>query len=278
DHNFTVDATDKAGNTSVKSDVFNLTTDYTPPDYSKLAITGVLDSVGEVTGNVVNNGSTDDTRPVISGTGTAGDTIFVYDKDSTGNHQVGSAIVDASGHWSLTPTAPLISGVNELTAVERDPAGNTTAPSAKYSVTVVTVGPAVPTIESVFDDVGPYTGFLQKGDVTDDSQPTFKGTSDAGTTVKLYDGSTLIGSAVTDANGSWSIITSALADGLHNVTATATDPIGQVSAPTGIWNFSVDTTAPANVTGLAVTDNVGAVTGPLHAGDTTDDNRPVFSG
>ncbi|MCE4073648.1 MULTISPECIES: Ig-like domain-containing protein, partial [Pseudomonas] len=46
DHNFTVDATDKAGNTSVKSDVFSLTTDYTPPDYSKLAITGVLDSVG----------------------------------------------------------------------------------------------------------------------------------------------------------------------------------------------------------------------------------------
>ncbi|NNN28755.1 Ig-like domain-containing protein, partial [Pseudomonas nitroreducens] len=27
-----------------------------------------------------------------------------------------------------------------------------------------------------------------------------------------------------------------------------------------------------------MTDNVGAVTGPLHAGDTTDDNRPVFSG
>ncbi|NNN26679.1 Ig-like domain-containing protein, partial [Pseudomonas nitroreducens] len=278
DHNFTVDATDKAGNTSFKSDVFNLTTDYTPPDYSKLAITGVLDSVGEVTGNVANNGRTDDTRPVISGTGTAGDTIFVYDKDTTGNHQVGSAIVDASGHWSLTPTAPLISGVNELTAVERDPAGNTTAPSAAYRFIVVTVGPASPTIESVFDDVGPYTGFLQKGDVTDDSQPTFKGSSGLGTTVKLYDGSTLIGSAVTDANGSWSITTSALVDGLHNVTATATSPIGQVSDPSGGWSFSVDTTAPANVTGLAVTDNVGAVTGPLHAGDTTDDNRPVFSG
>ncbi|MCJ1883099.1 Ig-like domain-containing protein, partial [Pseudomonas nitroreducens] len=82
EHKFTTDATDKAGNTSPKSDVFTITTDYTPPDASKLAITGVLDSVGEITGNVLSGGVTDDSRPVISGTGTSGDTIFVYAKDS----------------------------------------------------------------------------------------------------------------------------------------------------------------------------------------------------
>ena len=278
EHKFTTDATDKAGNTSPKSDVFTITTDYTPPDASKLAITGVLDSVGEITGNVLSGGVTDDSRPVISGTGTSGDTIFVYAKDSTGNHQIGSAIVGSDGKWTMQPATALVSGLNDLTAVERDPAGNSTQPSAKYSVDVQTGQPLAPAIESVFDDVGPYTGFLQKGAVTDDTQPTFKGTSEAGVVVKLYDGSTLIGSAKADASGKWEITTNILPDGLHNVTATATNAVGQVSDPTGIWNFSTDTSKPANVTGLVVLDDVGAQTGPLHNGDTTDDNRPTFSG
>ncbi|SNT51718.1 Ig-like domain-containing protein, partial [Pseudomonas nitroreducens] len=277
-HDFTVTATDAAGNVSVKSDDYAVDTDYTAPDFTKLSITGVEDHVGPITGNIVNGGETDDARPEISGKGTAGDTVIVFSKDSTGNHEIGRATVGSDGTWKLTPSLPLVSGVNDLTAVEMDVAGNKTAPCDKYSVTLVTVGPTVPTVESVFDDVGPYTGFLQKGDVTDDNQPTFKGAADAGSIVKLYDGNTLIGSAAADSNGKWEITTSVLADGTHNVIATATNSVGLVSSPTGIWNFSVDTTAPANVTGLAVTDNVGAVTGPLHAGDTTDDNRPVFSG
>ncbi|WP_243434916.1 Ig-like domain-containing protein, partial [Pseudomonas sp. 30_B] len=186
----------------------------------------------------------------ISGTGTAGDTITVYAKDSTGNHKIGTATVGADGTWSMQPSNALVSGLNDLTAVESDPAGNATEPSAKYSIDLMTGKPQAPTIESVFDDVGPYTGFLQKGDVTDDTQPTFKGTAEAGCTVKLYDGSTLIGSGQADANGKWEITTSALADGLHNVTATATNTVGQVSEPTGVWNFSVDTSKPANVTDL----------------------------
>ncbi|WP_233331064.1 Ig-like domain-containing protein, partial [Pseudomonas nitroreducens] len=277
-HDFTVTATDAAGNVSVKSDDYAVDTDYTAPDFTKLSITGVEDHVGPITGNIVNGGETDDARPEISGRGTAGDTVIVFSKDSTGNHEIGRATVGSDGTWKLTPSLPLVSGVNDLTAVEMDVAGNKTAPCDKYSVTLVTVGPTVPTVESVFDDVGPYTGFLQKGDVTDDNQPTFKGAADAGSIVKLYDGNTLIGSAAADSNGKWEITTSVLADGTHNVIATATNSVGLVSSPTGIWNFSVDTTAPANVTGLMVTDNVGAVTGPLHNGDTTDDNRPVFSG
>ncbi|WP_082450821.1 Ig-like domain-containing protein [Pseudomonas sp. NBRC 111135] len=277
DNKITVIASDDAGNTSDPT-VISVGIDTTPPDSSKLSISGVMDNEGPVTGNIVNGGITDDARPVISGTGTAGDTITVYSKDFTGNHPVGTTIVKADGTWSLQPDFKLVSGLNDLTAVESDPAGNATDPSAKYSFTLDTGKPQAPAIESVFDDVGPYTGFLQKGDVTDDTQPTFKGTSEGGAVIKLYDGSTLIGSAKADASGSWTITTNILADGLHNVTATATNAVGQVSDPTGIWNFSTDTSKPANVTDLVVLDDVGNQTGPLHSGDTTDDSRPTFSG
>ncbi|WP_152220465.1 Ig-like domain-containing protein [Pseudomonas sp. SCB32] len=279
-HDFTVDATDKAGNTSPKSDVFTIITDYTAPDADKLAITGVEDHVGTITGNIDNGGTTDDPRPVIHGTGTAGDIVTVYTQDSTGNHKIGSAVVDADGNWSMKPELPLVSGLNDLTAVETDPAGNSTKPSDTYSITFDATAPQAPVIVSVYDDVGPYQGFLQKGDVTDDNKPTIAGTAQAGSVVRLYDNNdVLIGSTTADAKGNWSITpATALADGKHEVYATATNAVGVVSDPTGKWDFTVDTGKPSNVTDLVVTDNVGDVTGPLHEGDTTDDNKPTFSG
>ncbi|MGE9761310.1 Ig-like domain-containing protein [Pseudomonas sp. PDM20] len=279
EHSFTVEATDKAGNVSVPSEPFVITTDYTPPDVSKLAITGVLDSVGEVTGNILSGGTTDDARPVISGTGTAGDTIVVHGKDVNGqDHILGSATVGTDGTWTLKPVLPLISGLNELTAVESDAAGNAST-SKVYEVILDQGKPEVPVIVSVYDDVGPYTGFLQKGDVTDDKQPTFNGTAQAGSIVKLYDtDQTLIGSGIADSDGNWTITTSELANGKHEVIATATNGVGVVSEPTGIWDFIVDTTPPSNVSNLVITDDVGDQQGPLHDKDITDDNRPTFSG
>ncbi|WP_315809274.1 Ig-like domain-containing protein [Pseudomonas sp. C9-3] len=277
-HSFTVDATDKAGNVSAKSDPFTLNTDYTAPDAGKLAITGVLDSVGSVTGNVADKGTTDDSRPQISGTGNAGDTVIVYTKDATGNHELGRATVGADGTWSLQPGTPLIAGLNELTAVEMDAAGNKTAPSSAYDITLDASKPLPPVINSVLDDVGPIQGLLQKGAVTDDNQPTFSGSAEPGSTVKLYDGGKLIGSGLVDSKGNWSITTDTLADGPHNVTATATNPVGVISDATGGWNFSVDTTAPSKVTDPVAIDHVGDKTGPLHNGDTTDDNRPTLGG
>ncbi|MDR0805731.1 MAG: Ig-like domain-containing protein, partial [Enterobacteriaceae bacterium] len=93
-HNFTVTATDAAGNTSQPSNNFILTADFTAPDASLLAITGVDDQVGAYTGNVNSGETTDDNRPTISGTGTAGDTIILYTKDSNGTHEIGRTTVD----------------------------------------------------------------------------------------------------------------------------------------------------------------------------------------
>ncbi|MEX2944614.1 Ig-like domain-containing protein, partial [Serratia fonticola] len=69
DHRFTVTATDAAGNVSDQSNTFVLTLDFTAPDASLVAITGVDDQVGAQKGNVAVGGTTDDNRPTISGTG-----------------------------------------------------------------------------------------------------------------------------------------------------------------------------------------------------------------
>ncbi|QBH94949.1 hypothetical protein EKN56_00085 [Limnobaculum zhutongyuii] len=278
-HTFYVTATDKAGNVSQPSADFVLTMDFTGPDPDALKITEVIDNVGKVTGNVESGKETDDTRPTIKGEGTSGDTIFVYVKDDLGERLLGTATVDTNGKWSLRPDTVLNSGKNVFTAVEMDPVGNKVGPSNEYDVTLETTPPSPPTIDRVEDNVGSITGALQKGDVTDDNTPTLKGTAVANGIVTIYNDGNVIGSAQVDDKGAWQFTPNpALKDGFYNLTADATNPIGQVSDKTGIFNFEVDTTKPGAVQDLKITDNEGDYQGLLYDRDTTDDSTPTFSG
>ncbi|HED1597883.1 TPA: Ig-like domain repeat protein [Enterobacter cloacae subsp. cloacae] len=276
EHRFHVTATDKAGNTSVASDDFVLTLDYTAPDASKLAITEVYDDVNTA-GVIASGEETDDNRPLIKGTGAeAGNTITVYNGDKV----IGTAKVQADGTWSLEPTTPLPDGKYTLTAKETDGVGNVSGPSGEYIINVATVPPQAPTLDTVYDDVAPHADYLQKGDVTNDTTPTLSGSSGvAGGTISIYDNGRLIGTTSVAGNGSWSFTPdTALADGSHNFTATVTDGVGRTSEPTGGFGIVIDTKAPDAASDLLVTDNVGAYQGPVVSGDTTDDNTPTLSG
>ena len=78
--------------------------------------------------------------------------------------------------------------------------------------------PAAPTISSFSTDSGVV------GDhITNDNTLTLTGTAEASSTVKIYDGATLLGSAAADGGGAWSYTTAALTNGAHNLTTTATD-------------------------------------------------------
>ncbi|QLA61580.1 Ig-like domain-containing protein [Enterobacter cloacae] len=276
EHRFHVTATDKAGNTSVASDDFVLTLDYTAPDASKLAITEVYDDVNTA-GVIASGEETDDNRPLIKGTGAEpGNTITVYNGDKV----IGTAKVQADGTWSLEPTTPLPDGKYTLTAKETDGVGNVSGPSGEYIINVATVPPQAPTLDTVYDDVAPHADYLQKGDVTNDTTPTLSGSSGvAGGTISIYDNGRLIGTTSVAGNGSWSFTPdTALADGSHNFTATVTDGVGRTSEPTGGFGIVIDTKAPDAASDLLVTDNVGAYQGPVVSGDTTDDNTPTLSG
>ncbi|WP_407202218.1 Ig-like domain-containing protein [Enterobacter cloacae] len=276
EHRFHVTTTDKAGNTSVASDDFVLTLDYTAPDASKLAITEVYDDVNTA-GVIASGEETDDNRPLIKGTGAEpGNTITVYNGDKV----IGTAKVQADGTWSLEPTTPLPDGKYTLTAKETDGVGNVSGPSGEYIINVATVPPQAPTLDTVYDDVAPHADYLQKGDVTNDTTPTLSGSSGvAGGTISIYDNGRLIGTTSVGSNGSWSFTPgTALADGSHNFTATVTDGVGRTSEPTGGFGIVIDTKAPDAASDLLVTDNVGAYQGPVVSGDTTDDNTPTLSG
>ena len=80
--------------------------------------------------------------------------------------------------------------------------------------------------------------------ITNTNTLTLTGNADANSTIKLYDGATLLGSATTNASGEWSYTTVALADGAHSLTATETDVAGNTSAASYALSVLVDTLAP----------------------------------
>ena len=95
--------------------------------------------------------------------------------------------------------------------------------------------------------------------ITNDSTLTLTGTAEANATVKVFDGATLLGSAVANGSGAWSYTTAALANGAHSLTATATDAAGNTGAASAALAVTIDTTAPVAPTIASFSTDSGAV-------------------
>ena len=87
-------------------------------------------------------------------------------------------------------------------------------------------------------------------DVTSDNSVKLSGTAEAGSTITVFDGTTEIGTAVTNSAGAWSYVTGPLPDGSNNLTATATDLSG-TSPASSVLDVSVnsDVTITSNTDG-----------------------------
>ena len=261
-HTLVARATDAAGNTSPDSASFSLVVDLTPPALPVLV--SVTDDVG---GNatLTSGQVTNDAQPTLTGTAEAGSTVTIYD----GTTPIGSVIA-TDGNWSFTPLTPLGDGQHTLTLIATDPAGNASAPTTGFVVNVDATVPVAPVITTVLDDVGTLTGPVTGGNPTNDTRPTLNGTAEAGSTVNIYDGTTLVGTVTADSNGNWSLpqTTTTLSEGQHNFTATATDAAGNTSVASPVTSIVVDITAPGLPTALAVVNNGTRVTGTAEAGST----------
>jgi len=175
----------------------------------------------------------------------------------------------------LTPTTPLADGAHSITTTLTDAAGNESPQSAALPLTVDTAAPAAPTGVTVTDDVAPVTGAIAANGASNDNKPTFAGaagSAEAGSTITVMDGATVLGTAVVAADGSWSVTpTTALADG--------TDAAGNVSPVSPALALTVDTVAPTTTASVtAIRDDVGAITGTVASGGVTDDTSLVVSG
>ncbi|HJS06642.1 MAG TPA: Ig-like domain-containing protein, partial [Pirellulales bacterium] len=147
-----------------------------PAQVAAPVVTGASDNVGPEQGALANGDTTDDSTPALTGTGTPGSVVTIYDDGKA----IGSTTVDGNGSWTVTPSDPLTDGKHDLTAVTTDPDGNVSPPSPPFVVDVDTgttpppalVRPEPATDVAVVDDQGPVVGMVTNGQTTDDATPS----------------------------------------------------------------------------------------------------------
>ncbi|MBA4449569.1 hypothetical protein FHK94_07540, partial [Cylindrospermopsis raciborskii CS-506_D] len=257
-YNFTARATNAAGNVSVNSGVFTLTVDTAAP--SAPIITGFTDDVVPVTGVITAGGSsTNDPTPILNITAEAGSTVEVFRNGVS----LGNAIATGAGTYTFTPPT-LNPGAYSITARSTDGAGNISANSTAFSLTVDT-GVAAPTI------------FSRTGS---DNAPVLTISAEANSTVEVFRNGVSLGNAtdITEGGTTYTITSSVLTDGNYSFTARATDRAGNVSVDSAPFNLSVDTTPPSAPIIVSAADNVDPIQSSfLVDGNITNDTTPSIS-
>ncbi|WP_247871932.1 Ig-like domain-containing protein, partial [Azospirillum sp. TSO35-2] len=261
-HTLTAQAVDVAGNTSTASTALTVTVDATAPT-APLNLT--LDPASD-SDTLLDNITTVRT-PQITGTAEQDTVLSLFD----GSNLLGTTTVGSSGTWAIT-SSELGVGPHTLTARAVDLAGNTSTASGDL---VITIGnPLQGAPSSPLLDSGSDSGAL--GDrLTNVATPTLTGTAEAGSTVSIYDSGTLVGSAVADTLGGWSVTTTTLSNSVHSLYATAvlggTLTLGSSSSLTITIDASVPDTpstptlAAASDSGVAG-DGITRVTTPTLSG------------
>ncbi len=145
------------------------------------------------------------------------------------------------------------------------------------AITIDTIAPAAAPITTVTDDAPLVTGPVANGGTTNDPTPTLSGTTEAGSIVEIFNGTTKLGTATVAGTG-WTFTTGTLSDGVYAVTTRATDLAGNVGPDSTARSFTVDTAPPPAPIIIGADDNVGSITGNIPSGGATNDATPTLSG
>ena len=127
-------------------------------------------------------------------------------------------------------------------------------------------GPTIPDLSS-----GSDSGVSDADNITNVTTPTLSGFAPPGSTINLVSNlNGAIGSTVASGSGAWSVVTSALSNGSHQVTATDGN---ETSAP---LTLVIDNAAPAAPNGLDLASS--SDTGRSNSDNNTMDDTPQISG
>ncbi|MCW2242495.1 VCBS domain-containing protein [Azospirillum canadense] len=201
-------------------------------------ITKAVDDVAPKIGDLVTGASTNDTAPELRGTISAalgtGEVLAVY-RDGV---KIGTATVTGTD-WTYTDTG-LSNGSTYSYTARVENLVNPGAPSTAFALSIDTTAPGTPAITSATDDAAPVIGTVANGGVTNDTTPALTGTAEPNSTVSVYDGTTLLGTTTANGAGVWTYTPSALNQGTHSFTVTATDAAGNVSGASTAYALTID--------------------------------------
>lgn len=170
----------------------------------------------------------------LTGTAEANSSIEIR----SGNTVIGTGKADATGHFEITLTTALLNN-NKATVIAYDAAKNA-SPSLDIIGTKDTIAPNKVVLKTVTDDVGTSKGTIAANTNTDDTQPKFEGTGEAGATVTIYNHGIPIGTTVVSANLAWSFTPEkALSLGEQSISFTQVDAAKNTSDMSDSFKFTI---------------------------------------
>ncbi|NTV11464.1 MAG: hypothetical protein HGA47_11905, partial [Zoogloea sp.] len=183
-------ATDAAGNPNTVAPPSVLAVDTLAPGETA-AISSITDNLAPVTGVVASGGVSNDVTPTLAGTVSAqlgADEVVAIYRDGV---RIGVATVSGT-NWTYDDSSLVNGSTYSYTARVEDAVGNHGSTSVAYSMGIDTVAaaPSVPDLAAASD-----TGASGSDNITSVTTPTFTGTAEAGATVTLLEGSTVLGTA-----------------------------------------------------------------------------------
>ena len=243
-HTISAKTTDVAGNVSVASASVFVTIDAVVPTVTLNQAVGQADptTVSPINFTVTFSEPVTGLTPAgITYTGTA---------LATTSTLTGSGATYNIASSGMTKTGIVVPAIAASKA--QDTAGNlnTAATFTDRTVTYTdTTPPAAPS--TPFLTVASDSGASSADGITKVATPTYTGTAEIGSTVKLFDGVTQVGSVVATAS-TYSISSTTLTNGTHSITATATDSSLNVSVASAAVTVTIDTVLPTVAVNQAV--------------------------
>ncbi|RZI83749.1 MAG: hypothetical protein EOP38_11580, partial [Rubrivivax sp.] len=199
----------------------------------------------------IGDGLTNDTTPTISGTGDP-DTTVTVTMPVTG--EILTAIVDANGQWSVTPTTGLSNGDSGTVLVSStDAAGNTTQTTVSLTIDTGVPNQGAAPVVTILEDAN-NDGFINQAELNGGIEVTVAfapAQVSIGDVVKITSGGETRDVTITTADLANGFVTTSLTPATNGsvmtVTARIEDAAGNSSA-TGSDSATIDTTAPAVLT------------------------------
>ncbi|MBF0158938.1 MAG: Ig-like domain-containing protein, partial [Magnetococcales bacterium] len=244
---------DVAGNISGTSAVLAFTLDSTAPTLSSSSPADNATAVAVSTNVVLTFNET-----VGAGSGS----ISISNGSDSRSIAIGdSSQVSISGNTvTINPTTDLTANSSYFVLIPagvlRDTAGNSYAGiSDAVTLNFTTLDNTSPVPTNLDLAATDDSGLSSSDNITYQSSGlTISGNGTSGSTLKLYDGSTLLATTVVTSSA-WSVDVS-LSSGTHTITATQSNSFGITSAASSALMVTVDTTAPATPT-VALTSDSG---------------------
>lgn len=236
---FTVKQEDDAGNLSAASDALVISVDRTPP----VAPPKPQLAAASDTGASSSDGITSNRTPTVTGSGALPNTEIALYVDEV---EVGRTTTSPSGTWSIGIGAGKLTTDRSysIAAKQFDAAGNASAYSSAFNLVLDTTAP-VTALAAPDLDLGSDSGSSTIDNITNDTTPTFSGSgAQAGAEVALFVGASEVGRVIADAFGNWSITSSELGNGTHEVRVRQFDLAGNGGPDSDPLSVLIDTVGP----------------------------------